>query len=47
MRRAGISQRGAHQIVMDQGSVRVIIELRDGAVEVRGLRVALHDDLVV
>ena len=47
MRRAGIGIRGAHQIVMEQGSVRVLIELRDGAVEIRGLRVALHDDLVV
>ena len=47
MRRAGISIRGAHQIVIDQSSIRVLIELRDGAVEIRGLRVALHDDLGV
>ena len=47
MRRAGIGIRGAHQIVIEQRSVRVLIKLRDGAIEIRGLRVALHDDLGV
>ena len=45
MRLAGLGPRGAHQVVMEQCRVLVVIEWRGVATEHRELGVALHVDL--